>query len=126
MDTEVAQKPYTYTKIPRLKQLLPRTGGLPGVEYAIISTSNMRKAQDLGWERLAGAQKIFTIEGPKGNADCELFGKGAPIRGMDTLAGVRRLSIDPEVRKVTGFVSEPPKGGSDSTAPAPAVKPTKE
>jgi hypothetical protein len=117
------EKPYHYTNIPSLEQLLPNTGGLPGVRYAIVSTSNMRKAQDDGWERLSGNQKIFTIEGPKGSVDCELFGKGKPMRSMDVASGRRVCMIDKDVRKATGFVTESPlKGDSDSTDAKPIVK----
>ena len=121
VETEV-EKPYTYSKIPTLEQLLPNTGGLPGVKYAIVSTSNMRKAQDDGWERLSGNQKIFTIKGPSGVVDCELFGKGEPMRGIDVSAGRRVCMIDKSIRDATGFGTEPPKGGSDPTTESAPVK----
>jgi hypothetical protein len=117
------EKPYNYDHIPTLEQLLPNTGGLPGVRYAIVSTMNMRKAQDDGWERLSGNQKIFTIVGPKGSVDCELFGKGRPMRSMDVASGRRVCLIDKDVRKATGFTTGvAPKGDSDSTDAKPIVK----
>ena len=100
---------YTYDHVPTLEELLPNSGGRPGVEYAIVSTLNMRKAQDEGWERLAGNQKIFTITGPAGSADCELFGRGKPIRGADASSGRRRCFVDGSVRDATGHGRTAPK-----------------
>lgn len=107
--TEEETKDYTYDYIPTLEQLLPSNGGLPGVEYAIVATSNMRKAQDEGWERLAGNQKIFTVTGPQGEVDCELFGRGKPIKGADAQAGRRRCYVDGSVRDRTGHGRTAPK-----------------
>ena len=124
VETIEAPKPYYYKFIPRLEDLLPKSGGVPGVKYAIVAISNARKAQDEGWERLAGNQKIFTIEGPEGSVDCELFGLGKPMRGLDHFSGKRVCMIDKVIRETTGFgrKDSPLKGESDSTVAVPAVK----
>jgi hypothetical protein len=94
---------YIYHEIPTLDQLLPSTGGIPGVEYAQITTDNLRRAQDEGWSKLTGRQMVYTIEGPNGRVDCELYGRGKPIPGQGTRSGRRRCWVDPEIRRVTGL-----------------------
>ena len=122
------QAPYVYHEIPSLDQLLPSTGGVPGVEYAQVTTANLRRAQDDGWSKLTGRQMIYTIEGPTGRVDCELYGKGKPIVGQGTKSGRRRCWVDPEIRRVTGLghietielepaPEQVPVGDSDVVAP---------
>jgi hypothetical protein len=111
-------KAYTYNEIPKLHQLLPETGGLPGVTYAIVALENARKAQDQGWSRLTGNQKIFTVVGPNGAVDCELYGKGAPIRGLDASGGRRTCVVDKAVSKLfsQARTAGAPKGASAKSA----------
>lgn len=111
-------KPYTYDHIPTLEELLPKTGGLPGVTYAIIALENARKAQDQGWSRLAGSQKIFTVESGSGSVDCELYGLGKPIRGQDVASGRRECVVDKKVSSIFKNKAEA-KPEAKTTAKAP-------
>ena len=65
------RRDYVFNTIPTLRQMLPQHAGRPGVEYAIVATQNLRMAQDTGWNRMEGGQKVFTITGPNGSIDCE-------------------------------------------------------
>tara|TARA_Y100000590_G_scaffold413_1_gene607 strand:+ start:5162 stop:5530 length:369 start_codon:yes stop_codon:yes gene_type:complete len=94
---------YIYDHIPTLRELLPSTAGVPGVQYAQISAKNLRRAQDEGWLKISGKQKIYTISGPKGTVDCELYAKGKPIPGQGSQSGARICYVDSEVYKGTGF-----------------------
>ena len=70
-------KIYFYDHLPSLKELMPSTGGVPGIEYLMVSTTNLRRAQDEGWLRSSGSeQRVFTLEGPAGRVDCELYSRG--------------------------------------------------
>jgi hypothetical protein len=97
------ERAYEYDHIPTLKELMPTTAGIPGVEYAQVATTNIRMAQDLGWGRICGNQKVYTITGPKGSVDCELYCKGTPIIGEDHKAGRRVCMVDKDIRAKTGL-----------------------
>ena len=103
---------YVYDHIPSLKELIPSTGGLPGVEYAQVTTDRLWLAQKNGWSKLSGRQKIYTIRGPAGEVHCELYGKGKPIKGQSMLSGRRICWLDKTIREKTGL-SEIPTGGED-------------
>lgn len=105
---EEARARYTYDHIPSLKELMPTTAGIPGVEYAQVCVHNIRLAQDLGWGRISGNQKVYTITGPTGSVDCELYCKGKPISGECPQGGRRVCSIDKEIVKLTGVRNGPP------------------
>lgn len=78
--------------------------GRPGVEYAIIPQDHLYDAETTaGWERLAGReQKMFKIEGPKGDVACDLRGRGRPIPGQ-SLGPKSPLLIDKLVWERTGL-----------------------
>ena len=97
-----APEPYTYDHLPQLRELL-KNGGLPGVEYLQVAVHNLRLAQREGWTRVSGHQMVYTIVGPNGSCDCELFGSGEPISGQDPEGGARVCWIDMDVRQETGF-----------------------
>lgn len=94
---------YRYTNIPSLEELLPRTGGRAGVTYAMINLVNARKAQDDNFERLAGNMPIYTIVGPKGEVNFELWGKGQPIPGQDPTSSRCRCFVDGSLYDETGL-----------------------
>lgn len=98
----LASSPYTYDHVPTLKELLPTTGGLPGVKYIQLCTTNAKAGQDGGWGPVENA-KIFTITGPKGSSDILLACKGTPIRGASTQEGARTMSLDEDIYKLTGL-----------------------
>ena len=99
---EALARPYTYDHIPALKELLPNTGGQPGLEYAQVCTHNLRKAQDNGWSRVRGA-KTYSIVTNEGIADMELLCKGKQAKGLDTHSGKRRCLVDWAVQDLTGL-----------------------
>ena len=106
------QDDLTFSHIPTLKDLLPRTSGTPGVHYAQVCTHNAMAAQREGWHNLANAA-FYRIQGPKGYADMVLMKKGKPIVGASIHDGARRCFIDSDVEKLTGFESTPVKESTD-------------
>ncbi len=109
---------YHYTHIPSLQELLPTTGGIPGVQYLQCSLNNLRRAQDDGWGKISGRQMVYTVEGPDGTAHCELYARGKPIPGMSSDSGARRCFLDKDIRKLTGI-------GKPSAAVKKVIKPAK-
>ena len=97
-----ADAEFTFHDIPRLIDLLPSTGGVPGITYAQICVQNLRQAQDDGWKRIQGA-KVYSIWGDLGKADMELLARGKVVLGQSPDAGARRCFIDPEVYTLTGI-----------------------
>lgn len=88
--------------IPTLRELMPKTAGLPGVKYGIVALVNQKAAQDSGWDGVAD-QRIFTIEGPKGSTDAALICNGEPAEGMSPDSGARRLYLDQDLYRLTGL-----------------------
>ena len=97
--------PYVFDHIPTLHDLLPKTAGIPGVEYAQICTTNAKYAQDEGWGAVEGA-KFYSIEGPKGTASMVLACKGTPIRGASPSDGARRCYLDEDIAALTGLPTD--------------------
>ena len=100
--SEVTPEKYVYDHIPTLKELLPEKRGLPGVEYAQVTTDNLWLAQQNDWSKLSGKQKLYTIRGPQGEVHCELYGKGKPIKGQSSKGGKRICWIDKLIKEKTG------------------------
>lgn len=98
----IAAAPYTYDHVPTLKELLPTTGGLPGVKYIQVCIFNAKVAQDDNWGPVENA-KLFTITGPKGSSNILLACKGTPVRGASTQEGAREMSLDEDIYKLTGL-----------------------
>jgi hypothetical protein len=114
-------KPYTYTQIPKLKQLLPRMGGRPGVEYAQVCVQHLRDAEDAGWHRVDHA-RVYTIVGPKGSIDLVLMERGKPVPGLGHASGKRKCQVDLLVEQATGhFVRSKPLVVGSNGATANAV-----
>lgn len=98
----LANVPYTYDHVPRLRELLPQDAGRPGVKYAQVCSSNAKSAQDDGWGPVAGA-KLFTINGPKGHCDMLLACQGNPIQGASSQEGARMMVLDHDIYRLTGL-----------------------
>jgi hypothetical protein len=102
-------RPFTFDHIPQLRELMPTTGGIPGVTYLQCTLGNLRKAQDKGWGGIVGGSKVYTVVGPKGSADLHLLCKGKPIPGGDIHSGARKCFVDDLVEDMTGLFIEPPE-----------------
>jgi len=99
-----ADKVTSYPFVPALKDLL-RTAGVPGVGYAQVCLHNLRnvladKAAD--WAQ-AGGVGVYTIKGPRGEAEVMLLCVGAPIYGQDPHSGSRICWYDEDIAKATGY-----------------------
>lgn len=103
---------FVFKHIPKLTELLPSTGGIPGIVYAQICVHNRKRAQNEGWKQIQGA-KIYTILGPDDRVDMELLAKGTPVLGQGPESGARKCWVDTEVYTLTGHV--------DPKAPVKAV-----
>jgi hypothetical protein len=117
-----------YDHIPTLNELMPQTGGIPGVTYAQIATHNLSKAQDAGYGKVSGKQLVYTIQGPNGVADCELYATGQPIPGQDTTNGRRKCYVDIDIKRATGHGMEPepaPEPKAPKVAKTAKAKPAK-
>ena len=120
---------YTYNHIPQLRELMPKTSGVVGVEYLQCTSNNTKQAQNEGWGGIVGGSKIYTIVGPKGSADMHLLCKGEPIPGGDVNSGARHCVVDADVEGLTGLnvnLPEEPEPEPDpvSETIAKAVKDT--
>jgi hypothetical protein len=114
--SEALSRPYTYDHIPELVELLPNTGGQPGLTYAQVCTHNARKAQDNGWKKVRGA-KVYSIVTNKGIADMELLCKGEQAKGLDTKSGKRECLIDWAVQDLTGLCPNPKEAAKRNEPP---------
>ena len=118
-----APRPNTFDHVPDLRELLPKTGGIPGVLYAQVSISNARKAQDEGWGDMHGNLAIYTITGPSGTVDCKLVCKGKPIPGQGSGSGARVCLADDTIYQLTGIPQ--PNDGSDTRQEVMPSQPAK-
>ena len=98
---------YVPTLGPGTGTLMPRTGGVAGVEYAQVCTHHIVKAKKWGWGPIVDAEP-YVIEGPSGDAEVVLLCKGEPIRGASSLGGAQICRIDREIYTLTGY--EDPDG----------------
>jgi hypothetical protein len=99
-------RPFTFTHIPDLRELLPKFRGRPGFEYLQCCVANLRRAQDEGWTEVENTV-IYTIEGPKGEASMKLLARGKPIPGATHNAGARLCVCDKSVEGLTGVWINP-------------------
>ena len=88
--------PLVYDHIPRLKELLPKQGGLPGFQYAQVSGDRRRRAQDEGWLQVNDSY-TYTIIGPKGSIDMDLFCRGKLIPGQPSNSGKRVMVVEHQI-----------------------------
>lgn len=105
--TETVDEIITFGYIPWLGPgpgtLMPNSGGMAGVEYAIVCTHHIVKARkDGGYGPVKDAEP-FIISGPKGEAECVLLCRGEPMRGVSSLGGAQECEIDVEIYELTGF-----------------------
>ncbi len=107
----ITKGPPIYDHIPVLYHkkdpcLLPKTGGIPGFQYAQISTSCRKRAQDEGWLPVDNSW-TYTIVGPNGSIDMDLFCRGRRILGQSHDAGRRVMVVDTAVQEATGHWINP-------------------
>ena len=95
-------RPFVYDHIPQLSELLPQFRGRPGFVYAQVTNQNLRRAQDESWRKVEGTV-IYTIIGPKGEADMELMVRGGLIPGQSPDSGARLCVVDQTVEELTGL-----------------------
>ncbi len=100
MSSEQPTSPYTFDHVPSLKELLPKTAGVPGVKYMQVCSINAKPAQDEGWGPVEGA-KMFTIEGPGGYSHMALACKGTPVPGASDKDGARIMNLDRDIYRLT-------------------------
>lgn len=93
---------YGYDYVPKLGKLLPKTGGVPGVEYIQVCTANAKPAQDQGWGPVHGAF-LYTITGPKGSADMLLACRGTPDASRSNDSGACMMNLDDDIYRLTGI-----------------------
>lgn len=107
----ITKGPLTYDHIPVLKRkgkpcLLPQTGGIPGFQYAQVSGKHRKRAQNEGWLPVDNSY-TYTIIGPKGSIDMDLFCRGHRILGQSHDAGRRVMVVDTAVQEATGHWINP-------------------
>ena len=126
----------TFTFIPTLRQLLPATGGVPGLIYAQVSLKNLTSLQNdpsTRWYKTRDAEDAYTVRGPKGEVDVMLCCTGKAMPGGDPQAGARLCWLDKSIPELTGLTVGPEWTGlvedftlvgvSDTVAPPPKPKP---
>ena len=123
MPTEQSSEEYVYDHIPTLKELLPASGGRPGVQYAQVTSERLWLAQKSEFRKVSGAQMMYTIRGPKGEVHCELYGEGRPIKGQGSKSGKRICWLDTLIREKTGLLRPNEKPPIEV---APRLVPTEE
>jgi len=102
--------------------LMPRTGGVAGVEYAQVCTHHIVKAKrdpEGSWGPIVDAEP-YVISGPDGEAEVVLLCRGEPIPGASSLGGAQLCQIDNEIYTLTGF--KDPSNVEDKPAAKPEVK----
>lgn len=82
--------------------LMPRTGGIAGVEYAQICTHHIVKAKRAGFGPIVDAEP-YVIVGPDGEAEVVLLCQGEPIKGASSLGGAQVCHLDREIFTLTGY-----------------------
>jgi hypothetical protein len=100
----------TFTFIPSLRQLLPATGGVPGLIYAQVSLKNLTSLQNdptARWYKTRDAEDAYTIRGSKGEVDVILCCTGKAIPGGDPNAGARLCWLDRSILEGTGLTVGP-------------------
>ena len=104
-----------FNHIPVLRELLPKTGGLPSLAYAQITVENMLEIQEAGWDEVADAV-MYVIKGPSGIASCKLHVYGTPNPGLSIGITKQKCMIDKSIREKTGILSGRFHDTSDSNA----------
>ena len=89
---------------PTLTELGFTNGGVPGIEYAFLTSEDRRKAQADGFGAvLGGTGTFFTVTGPKGEVDLEVWGRGRPIHGLDTNQIQPAIFVSNKAEQATGL-----------------------
>lgn len=109
--------------IPDLNDLMPKNGGLTGVEYAQICVHNLMKAQASGLLDVADTE-YYLIIGPNGTVTMRLMAYADTPPVQPQQAGACECYLDPDVEKHTGLeigdqpnVNNPKLATKSKTAP---------
>ena len=105
---------FVFNHIPDLRELLPKFRGRPGFEYLQCCLINLRRAQDEGWTEVDNTV-IYIVQGPKGEANMKLMGRGQPIPGQPHNSGARLCVCDKTVEDLTGLWINPHQHKDEGT-----------
>lgn len=85
----------TFQHIPTLKELMPKTSGLPGVKYLQCAALNMARATREGWLQVHGAEP-YIITNPSTGKELAvvLLAQGRAVPGVSYLSGGRECQVD--------------------------------
>ncbi len=103
---ETVADPYTFDHIPGIGELLPQFKGLPGYQYLQCTVQNQKRAQSESWQPVNNSV-IYTIIGPRGQADMALMVRGKRIPGQAPNSGARLCFCDKSVQEITGLWINP-------------------
>lgn len=118
-----------FDHVPHLRELMPSTGGWPGIIYAQVCVHNVANAiereENPAHLRQIRGSEYFEITGPKGTVQMALVGCGTPIPGASPNAGARLFFTDGEVERLTGHPVKAPiwLRPQPKEEPAAAAKP---
>lgn len=102
----------SFTHIPSLRELMPKTQGLPGVVYLQCAAVNIARAEQEGWLGVHGARS-YTITNPTTGKSIAvvLLAQGKPMPGVSYMSGARECMVDLAIDEVMTEPSkaEPPK-----------------
>ena len=100
------KEPYAFDFVPELKDLLPETGGHPGLKYAVALLEHAPLFQndpEMRWSQDPNYPHVFKVTGPKGFIHLQLWRRGKIIQGASTQSGARECSYDKEIAVRTGL-----------------------
>lgn len=110
-------EPRTYEAYPQVYELLSN-GGWPGVQYLLVPSSHLHKAEKAGWE-LTNGIKSFSLTAGEARVDgVLLMSRGKPTPGASQHNGTRRLFISAALDKALGI-----KGDTDYVDPLTMTAP---
>lgn len=85
----------SFDHIPTLRELMPKTQGLPGVIYLQCAGQNTVKAEAEGWLKVHGARGYIITNPTTGKSlGVELLAKGTPMPGVSYMSGARQCMVD--------------------------------
>lgn len=119
-----------HLEVPKLKDILP-SGGIPGLTYAFISTQNLIRAQEDGYDMVR--KPAFYVENTTTGTKVGvlLMARGKINTGLSPDSGSRRVLCDPDITKLFEVDATPtkftdPKQGPDIISGKPVVQPPTE
>jgi hypothetical protein len=91
-----------FDHIPTLKELLPQFHGIPGFYYLQVAVQGKSIAEREGWAPVAD-RPTYTIMGPEGSCDMNLYCVGDRVPGVTHQSGKRTCEVDLNIREITGL-----------------------